>query len=204
MHQPRSKLTTFNGVVAAFAAIAGIAFTGWQTFGPPSAPTPINVTVAAPAPLANETVAAKADVVETTISPVSFSDALNEGKEKKYVFKNIFDGVPSTYLVIEPTDTEINVLASFDYPRVITGFVYTPPQGSNARLATSFDVMILPEGRMEPTGRPVMTFDLQTSPGSQTFTLPSSERGKSILLHVPHQLFAEFTAVGDFKIITAP
>ena len=204
---PRSKLNTFSTAVAAVAAMAGIGFTGWQTFGPSGPPPAINVTVAAPAlappPPVNETVAAKADAPLAVLQPVSFSAALNDGTDKFYAFADLFDGRPDTFLTISAKDRELNILAAFAEARTITGLEYAPPNAAGAPLASTIDVMILPEGRLEATGRAVMSFALQTTPGSQSFTLPASERGKALWIRVAGPDGTE-ASVGDFKVLSAP
>ncbi len=210
------RLSNFHLVVSSFAAVAGVALAVYQTLSPAGAPPPqpVAVTVAVEPPqsvAAEEPAAAKSDP-EVTIATAaldlahgaSFTAALNDGSDKRYVFADLFDGRPETFLVFGPPDRELNILVNFNRQTAqpVTALEYAPPPGaSRDRLATTVDVMVLPEGQMEATGRPVMNFSLQTSQGSQTFAIPGNASGKGLWLRIAGRQGAETVAVGDFHVL---
>jgi hypothetical protein len=128
--------------------------------------------------------------------------ALKDGSEQRYQFQILFDDRPETSLLIQPPDKEINVLLDLGGDRQVTALEYVPPSDpQGAALATILDVMVLPEGSLEASGRPVLSFPLQTSAGRQTFSLPGGSRGKALWLRIAGPDGAEKVAVGDFKVL---
>jgi hypothetical protein len=128
--------------------------------------------------------------------------ALKDGSEQRYRFNDLFDGRPETSLTISAPDREINVLLDLGGDRQVSALDYMPPaDAQGASNATVLDVMVLPEGQLEPSGRPVMSFPLQTSAGRQTFALPAETHGKYLWLRVAGPDEAEKVAVGDFRIL---
>ena len=128
--------------------------------------------------------------------------ALKDGSEQRYQFHDLFDGRPETSLVIAAPDQEINVLLDLGGERTVSALDYVPPaDAEGAARATILDVMVLPEGALEASGRPVYSFPLQTSAGRQTFSIPGATRGKYLWLRIAGPQGAEKVAVGDFKIL---
>lgn len=128
--------------------------------------------------------------------------ALKDGSEGRYQFKDLFDGRAETELVIQAPDQEINVLLDLGGNRQVSALEYAPPsQAEGMAKATILDVMVLPEGQLEASGRPVMSYPLQTSAGRQTFSLPAQTRGKYLWLRIAGPEGAEKTAVGEFKVL---
>jgi hypothetical protein len=128
--------------------------------------------------------------------------ALKDGSEQRYQFHDLFDGRPETSLTIVPPDQEINVLLDLGGDRKVSALDYVPPVDAEGGAgATTPDVMVLPEGALEASGRPVFTFPLQTSAGRQTFALPGDTHGRYVWLRVAGPQGAEKVAVGDFKIL---
>jgi hypothetical protein len=78
---------------------------------------------------------------------------------------------------------------------------YIPPSDNSAAAATQLDVMVLPEGQMDTTGRPIQSFTLQTTPGKQSFALPDHAIGKGVWLRIAGPANAESIAIGDFRIL---
>jgi len=216
------KLSSIHLGISAFAAAAGVVFAAVQTFTP-SAQTPINVTVAMDP---NKNAAGNMDIAKSGGAPEAelvnianksdgiepsgmldlsanghFSAALNDGSEQKYAFRDLFDGRPDTVVTIQAPDSEINVLVDFGTQTAskVSGLVYTPPAGTN--LATTLDVMVLPEGHLESAGQPVMSYSLQTSPGSQTFALPPRSEGRGLWLRVAGPAGADHITIGDFRVL---
>lgn len=203
-----SKLSNLHIAVSSFAALAGVGLAGYQAFAPGSAPQPLQVTVAIdPAKVteaktapAEETVGAKADA-EAGMSQArdaTYGAALKDGSEQRYQFANLFDGKADTYLTIVPPDSEINVLVTFGSPAggAVSEIEYAPPQGVDpSQLATVADIMVLPDGQIGASGRPVSSFKLPVEGGRQSFALAAPEPGKGLWLRV-----AGGTIVGDFTI----
>lgn len=129
--------------------------------------------------------------------------ALKDGSEQRYRFGDLFDDRPQTSVVIQAPDREINVLLDLGGDRRVSALEYVPPPpGSDgAANATVLDVMVLPEGALEASGRPISSFTLQTSDGRQTFSLPGQTHGKYIWLRIAGPDAADKIAVGDFKVL---
>jgi len=202
-----SKLSNLHIVVSSFAALAGVGLAGYQAFAPGLAPQPLQVTVAIdPAKVTEaktapiETVGAKADA-EASVSPArdaTYGAALKDGSEQRYQFANLFDGKADTYLTIAPPDSEINVLVTFGSAAggAVSEIEYSPPQGVDpSQLATVADIMVLPDGEIGASGRPVSSFKLPVEGGRQSFALAAPEPGKGLWLRV-----AGGAIVGDFTI----
>jgi hypothetical protein len=210
------KLTSAHLVVSSFAALAGVALAAYQAFAPSSSAPPqivVAVPAAAPAEKSDANMAteiAKTDtaaVAPAALDPgqgITFNAALKDGSEQRYSFADIFDGKPETELTIAEPDKELNILVDFSSlgPQTVWGLEYEPPRGGATEvLATTLDVTVLPDGRMEPSGRPVMSFALQTTPGKQTFTLPAKELGRGLWLRLAGPEGATRVTVGDFRIL---
>ncbi|MGH8431850.1 MAG: hypothetical protein ACREUF_15755 [Solimonas sp.] len=128
--------------------------------------------------------------------------ALKDGSAGRYRFQDLFDARSETSLLIAAPDKEINVLLDLGGERQVTALEYSPAlDAQGAARATVLDVMVLPEGALEASGRPVFSFPLQTQAGRQTFSLPGQTRGKYLWLRIAGPDTAEKIAVGEFKIL---
>jgi hypothetical protein len=128
--------------------------------------------------------------------------ALKDGSDQRYQFRDLFDGRPETSLLIAAPDKEINVLLDLGGDRQVAALEYVPaPDALGAVRANVLDVMALPEGALEASGRPVFSFPLQTEAGRQTFSLPGQVHGKYLWLRIAGPESAEKIAVGDFRIL---
>ncbi|CAN5180638.1 hypothetical protein BH10PSE7_BH10PSE7_11800 [soil metagenome] len=137
------RLSTFNIVVTAFAAVAGVVFAAIQTFSTSnSSLAPISVTLAldpqkSPGAgaefgknqglLTEDAVnlPSKTDGIIPASLPAgaliplelgpgtSFTSALKSGDEGKYLYRDLFDGRSETFLTIEGPENEINLLVGF-------------------------------------------------------------------------------------------
>ena len=210
------RFNSFHIAVSSLAAVAGVAIAAYQTFAPQLAgQQPVNVVVEHDSRRHDR---AAADVAETSdVVPAlateavelghdaGISAALKDGSEKRYSFTSLFDGRPDTYLTIETPDKELNILLNFKNGTAhpVTAIEYTPPAGATPQsLATSLDVMVLPDGQLEPSGRPVMSFTLQQSLESQIFAIPGHAQGKGLWLRVAGAETADKSIVGDFRILS--
>jgi hypothetical protein len=215
------KLTNFHIAISAFAALAGVIFAGIQTF----LPGPAAVVTLAMDPTASGSV----DVTKSTSAAVNvdvkangtgepalqlaaldldgratFTSALKEESIGRYPYRDLFDGRPDTFLTIEAPENEINLFVELPSREVIGGIEYTPPKDAGGLApAAVLDVMVLPDTEMDGAGRPVMSFALQSSPGSQTFTLPQKSEGKGLWLRVAGPVGMGDVAVGDLKVLKA-
>jgi hypothetical protein len=61
--------------------------------------------------------------------------------------------------------------------------------------------MVLPEGQMDTSGRPIQSFTLQTTPGKQSFAIPDHAIGKGLWLRIAGPAEATSIAIGDFRIL---
>ena len=208
------KLTSFHIVISSFAALAGVGLAAYQAFGlSGQRPLPVNVTLTLPQLTAAETAAAAAKTnAETTITTAAidldrdatFAAALKDDSASRYSFAALFDRKPESYVTLKAPDTELNVLVTFggNQAQEVTAISYSPPPGvAPEKLASVVDVMVLPEGDIGATGRPVFSFSLQRSPGSQTFAIPGRAMGTGVWLRIAGAPDVPGIAVGDFAII---
>ena len=210
------KLTNFHIVISSLAAIAGVALAAYQTFLiQPPAQQPLNVVVSldpqkADSQGAGETVA-KSDSPPLLTESVDlsqgavFSAALKDGSETRYSFSSLFDGASDTFLAISPPDEELNILVMFkdNAAHEVTALEYVPPAGVDpSAMATTVDVMVLPEGRLEASGRPVISFSLPQTTETRTFAIPGREAGQGMWLRVAGKPGAGKSYVGDFRILS--
>ena len=208
------KLTNFHVVISSLAAIAGVGIAGYQAFAPqPAAQAPVNVVVSLDQQ-ADETVTktdAKTDspalMTETVnlATDASFTAAMKDGSEERYSFGSLFDGESDTFLAITPPDEEINILVMFagNQSRDVTALEYVPPAGVDPKnMAVTVDVIVLPDGQLEASGRPVISFNLPQSAETRTFAIPGRAEGKGLWLRVAGAPGGEKSFVGDFKILS--
>ena len=210
------KLTNFHIIISSLAAIAGVALAAYQTFLIQTpAQQPVNVVVTLdpqkvdsqdagevvpksdPPPLLTEAVNLAGDA--------SFAAALKDGSEARYSFSSLFDGANDTFLAIAPPDEELNILVMFkdNAPHEVTALEYIPPAGVDpSTMATTVDIMVLPEGQLEASGRPVISFSLPQSAETRTFAIPGREEGKGMWLRVAGKPGAGKSYVGDFRILS--
>jgi hypothetical protein len=205
------KLTNFHIVISSLAAIAGVAIAGYQAFAPqPSAQQPVNVVVSLDQQQAGDDVA-KSDspalMTETVnlAEGASFAAALKDGSDARYSFASLFDDAADTFLAIAPPDQELNILVLFNGTdaREVTALEYIPPAGVDPQsMAVTVDVIVLPEGQLEASGRPVISFSLPQSSETRTFAIPGRAEGKGLWLRVAGAPGKDKSYVGDFRILS--
>jgi hypothetical protein len=203
------KLTNFHIVITSLAAVAGVAIAGYQAFAPqPSAQAPVNVVVSLDPP---GEVVAKTDAPALKTETVNlaqdatFTSALKDGSEARYSFATLFDGESDTFLALQPPDEELNILVMFkgDTSRDVTALEYIPPAGVDPKnMVTTLDVMVLPEGQLEASGRPVISFTLPQSSETRSFAIPGRAEGKGLWLRVAATPGQGKSYVGDFRILS--
>jgi len=204
------RFSNAHMVATTFAAVAGVAIAIYQTLMPGAAPPqqPVQVTLAVESPAAKaEVPVAKGDAVQSGPFDIGkgsqFSAALKDGAEQRYRLAELFDGKSETSINIAAPDRELNVLVSFaeDVAQPVNIIEYIPPSDNFVAAATQLDIMVLPEGQMDTTGRPIQSFTLQTTPGKQSFALPDHAMGKGVWLRIAGPADAESIAIGDFRIL---
>jgi hypothetical protein len=197
-------------IATSFAAVAGVAIAAYQTLSPTAAPPqqPVQVTLAVESPAAIIDVpVAKGDAVQAGPFDIGqgaqFSAALKDGAEQRYRLSDLFDGKPETQLSMAAPDRELNVLISFagDVAQPVNLIEYVPPSASSGAAANQLDVMVLPEGQMDTSGRSIQSFTLQTTPGKQSFALPDPAMGKGVWLRITGPADAASITIGDFRIL---
>ena len=205
------KLTNFHIFISSVAAIAGVAIAAYQAVQPPH--QPVNVVVAMEPPKATpDSVIEKSDAIPAIATrsvelgrDAIITAALKDGSENRYSFTNLFDGRDDTFLAIKQSDGELNMLVTFrnGTSRPVTAIEYNPPQGVDpAKLATTVDLMVLPDGQLEASGRPVISFSLLQSSESHIYPIPGHAEGKGLWLRVSGIAGAEQSYVGDFRILS--
>ena len=205
------KLTNFHIVISSLAAIAGVGIAGYQAFAPqPAAQAPVNVVVSLDQQQADDDVSktdSPALMTETVnlAEGASFAAALKDGSDARYGFASLFDGAADTFLAIEPPDQELNILVLFNGTdaREVTALEYVPPAGVDPRsMAVTVDVIVLPDGQLEASGRPVISFSLPQSAETRTFAIPGRAEGKGLWLRVAGAPGKDKSYVGDFRILS--
>jgi hypothetical protein len=208
-HKP-ARFTNAHMIATSFAAVAGVAIAAYQTLSPTAAPPqqPVQVTLAVESPAAIIDVpVAKGDAVQAGPFDIGqgaqFSAALKDGAEQRYRLSDLFDGKPETQLSMAAPDRELNVLISFagDVAQPVNLIEYVPPSASSGAAANQLDVMVLPEGQMDTSGRSIQSFTLQTTPGKQSFALPDPAMGKGVWLRITGPADAASITIGDFRIL---
>ena len=217
------RFTNFHIAISAFAALAGVVFAGIQTFIPGRSPISVTLAVDNPVSVSNmEITKSTADAVNMTSKSdgtgepapqlaaldldarTTVTSALKDESTGHYSYRDLFDRRSDTFVRIEAPENEINLIMEFPSAETIGGIEYTPPRGAGGLApAAVLDIMVLPESELEASGRPVMSFALQTSPGSQTFTLPHKSEGKGLWLRIAGPAGMGDIAVGDLKILHA-
>lgn len=211
------KLTNFHILVSSMAAIAGVAIAAYQAFAPPgTGQQPLNVVVALDPQKAEaalpDSIALKSDAIPAVATEVTnlahdatFAAALKDGSDARYSFGKLFDGQDDTFLAIAQPDQELNILVTFKggVSHNVTAIEYVPPVGVDpARMVTTVDVMVLPEGQLEASGRPVISFSLPQSNEPHTYAIPGRAQGKGLWLRVAGTATADKSFVGDFRILS--
>ncbi len=63
-------------------------------------------------------------------------------------------------------------------------------------------MIVLPDGQLEASGRPVISFSLPQSGDSRIFAIPGRAHGKGLWLRVAGEPGADRSFVGDFRILS--
>jgi hypothetical protein len=206
--------------VTGFCALMSVGLAAVQTFRSEPEKAPVEVTVVAPEapvtvePLESVNVDSKGDSSNVTEVPFQsaavlagarFAPATRPDVLSRYRLADLFDGNPTTLLTLVPPDTDLDFIVELpmaDGARV-TGIELSAPEGIPATAyAAALEVMILPDGSMEGSGRDVTTFTLQPGMAVQSFNLTPS-MGKALWIRLAGQAAAPATIIGDIRVLTS-
>lgn len=206
--------------ITGFCALMSVALAAVQTFRSQPDKAPVEVTVVAPEapvvaePLETVNVASKEDSANVTEVPFQSAAVLSEARFApatrpdvltRYKLADLFDGNPTTLLTLVPPDTDIDFIVELPMAEgaKVTGIEISAPEGIPVTAyATAMEVMILPDGTMEGSGRDVTTFTLQPGLAVQSFNLPPS-LGKALWIRLAGQAGAPATIIGDIRVLTS-
>lgn len=224
------RVKNIHIVISALCGVAGVLIAAIQTFGGADT-VPVEVKVelkdspahqtsaSAPATVngdvkSNGTPDLGPNVTEVTPSePAGFAVAsLDKAKflpatrpdtPMRFTLPALFDGNSSTYVKLVAPEQDIDFIVEFPFaqPLTITGIEIDAGDAESAAPA-KFEVMILPSGSMEGSGRAVSSFDLRPGGGIQKFSLPPAE-GKGAWIRIAARPGAAETIIGDLKLISA-
>jgi hypothetical protein len=223
------RIKNIHVVVSAFCAVAGVLIAAIQTFGS-SDTVPVEVKVelsgaeaaakdSSPAAVNGDgktdgTPSLGPNVTEVTPSePAGFAvasldrarflPATRPDTPSRHILPALFDSNPSTYVKLAAPEEDIDFIVEFPFaqPITITGMEIDmgDAQGSGPG---KLEVMILPSGSMEGSGRAVTSFDIRPGGGVQKFALPPAE-GKGAWIRIAAQPGAAETIIGDLKLISS-
>jgi hypothetical protein len=137
-----------------------------------------------------------------SLDRAKFLPATRPDTPSRFALPMLFDGDPSTYLKLAAPDDEIDFIVEFPFtqPLVITGLEIDTGE-SQAVSPRQREVMVLPSGSMEGSGRSVTTIDIKPGGGVQKFAIPPAE-GKSAWIRIAATPGAAETIIGDLKLIS--
>jgi hypothetical protein len=222
------RIKNIHIAISALCAVAGVLIAAIQTFGrSDTVPVEVKVELASPK---NNVAATEIEVnsdqktsnrpelgknvTEVTPSepagfPVAsldrarFLPATRPDTTTRFALPVLFDSNPATYLKLAPPESDIDFIVEFPFshPLIITGMEIDT--GDSAAVAPAkLEVMILPSGTMEGSGRAVTSFDIPPGGGSKKFALPPAE-GKGAWIRIAAQPGALETIIGDLKLIAS-
>ena len=223
------RIKNIHVAISALCAVAGVAIAAIQTFGRSDA-VPVEVKVelsgaeaaakdASPAAVNGDgktdgVPAVGSNVTEVTptepagfamasLDRAKFLPATQPDTPSRYMLPALFDGDPSTYVKFAAPQEDIDFIVEFPFaqPITITGMEIDTGEAQTSAPG-KLEVMILPSGSMEASGRAVTSFDLRPGSGVQKFALPPAE-GKGAWIRIAAQPGAAETIIGDLKLISS-
>ena len=196
--------------VSGVCAIATVVLGFVQAFGPESIGVDASPKVqeaASEQPAAQLTVA-KIDAAEVSLTPgrpLKFVRGTRDGVVDRYPMADLFDGNPDTWIETQPGERDLDFIAEFEGAGVhrITGIEYRHPAAADPdAVATLIDVIVMPEGSLEASGREVRSFTIAPEKGPQVFSIPGTS-GKGVWLRIAGSESAPDLVVGEVRLITA-
>jgi hypothetical protein len=215
--------------ISAVCAVAGVLIAAIQTFGWSHAvpvevkvelnPAPQTKPASEPATVNGESKTNSVPEIATNVTEVTpsepaglavasldrakFLPATRQDTPSRFALPMLFDSNPSTYLKLAPPDADIDFIVEFPFtqPLTITGMEIDAGE-ADAAAPAKLEVMILPSGTMEGSGRAVSSFDIRPGGGVQKFVLPPAA-GRGAWIRIAAQPGASETIIGDMKLITS-
>jgi hypothetical protein len=206
--------------ITGFCALMSVALAAVQTFRSEPEKAPVEVTVVAPEALApvdfsvtvnSESKGDSSNVTEVpfqsaaVLAEARFAPATRPDVVTRYKLADLFDGNLTTLLTLMPPDTDLDFIVELPMAEgaKVTGIEISAPEGIPATAyASALEVMVLPNGSMEGSGRDVTTFSLQSGLAVQSFSLPPS-MGKALWIRLAGQAGAPATIIGDIRVLTS-
>ena len=172
----------------------GTCLNTWVKYNTPSPLT--NVTEVTPSEPAGFPVA--------SLERAKFLPATRHDTPARFALPTLFDSNPSTYVKLAAPESDIDFIVEFPFaqPLTITGLEIDAGEAELIAPRT-LEVMILPSGSMEGSGRAVTSFNIRPGGGVQKFAIPPAD-GKGAWIRIAGQPGALETIIGDLKIITTP
>ena len=210
------RRTNLHLVVSSFAALAGVAIAGYQTFfATPSDPKPVSLVVSLE-PQKTDSIEPGSTIVKSDVPVLAtravdlaqgaeIGAAMKDGSAGRYAFSSLFDGAPDTFVAIAPPDQDLTIQVMFQggAAHEVTAIEYQPPAGVDlARMAGSVDVTVLPETTAGASGLQVFSFDLPQSEESRSFPIPGRIRATGVILNVKPRSGSDQSFVGDFRVLS--
>lgn len=223
------RIKNIHVVISALCAVAGVLIAAIQTFGRSEAvPVEVKVELSGTEAAGRNSSSASVNgdgktdgtpslgpnVTEVTPSEPSgfavaslhrakFLPATRPDTPARYVLPDLFDSNPSTYVKLTAAEEDIDFIVEFPFvqPITITGMEIDTGE-AQAAAPGKLEVMILPSGSMEGSGRAVTSFDIQPGGGVQKFALPPAE-GKGAWIRIAARPGAAETIIGDLKLISS-
>ena len=219
------RIKNIHVVVSAFCAVAGVLIAAIQTFGSSdtvpvevkvelsgaeaaakdSSPAAVNgdgKTDGTPCVVPNVTEVSPSEPAGCAVASVDrakFLPPTRPDTPSRFALPALFDSNPSTYVKLAAPEEDIDFIVEFPFaqPITITGMEIDTgdAQGSGPG---KLEVMILPSGFMEGSGRAVTSFDIRPGGGVQKFALPPAE-GKGAWIRIAAQPGAAETIIGDHQ-----
>jgi hypothetical protein len=221
------RIKNIHVVVSALCAVAGVLIAAIQTFGRSEAvPVEVKVELSGagkagdPSPASvngdgktDGTPSLGPNVTEVTPSePAGFAVASLERAKflpatrpdtpARYALPALFDSNPSTYVKLAAPEEDIDFIVEFPFAQPITITGMEIDTGEAQVAPGKLEVMILPSGSMEGSGRAVTSFDIQPGKGVQKFAFPPAE-GKGAWIRIAARPGAAETIIGDLKLISS-
>jgi hypothetical protein len=222
------RVKNIHVAITALCAVAGVLIAAIQTFGGVD-PQPVEVKVQLTTPAAtapNGSIGVNADSKKngslelgrntTEVTPsepagfavasldrARFLPATRPDTPQRFPLPVLFDSNPATYIKLEDPEHDIDFILEFPFttPLTITGMEIDAGEAGAAAPA-KLEIMILPSGSMEGSGREVTSFDLRPEGGSQKFSLRPVE-GKGAWIRIAGRPGAAQTIIGDLKLISS-
>jgi hypothetical protein len=225
------RIRNIHVAISALCAVAGVLIAAIQTFGhSDTVPVEVKVELSSaeetknegsamatvngdgktsntPSPLTNVTEVTPSEPAGFPVASLErakFLPATRHDTPARFALPTLFDSNPSTYVKLAAPESDIDFIVEFPFaqPLTITGLEIDAGEAELIAPRT-LEVMILPSGSMEGSGRAVTSFNIRPGGGVQKFAIPPAD-GKGAWIRIAGQPGARETIIGDLKIITTP